>query len=400
MSAPAPLFSIDTDDLSVVRMVTDLVAHGLRARASDVHLEPLQDDVRIRLRVDGRLVDVGHVPHDHHMGLVSRLKILAGMNIVERRRPQDGQFSTSVDGRDVDVRLASVSTVFGEKIVLRLLDKNRTTKGLAELGMPPDTHQLYDTLVHSPFGMVVSAGPTGAGKTTTLYASLRELDAEHTNITTIEDPVEYVFSGINQIRTNEQAGLTFSSGLRALLRQDPDVILVGEIRDAETARLAVQAAHTGHLVLSSIHATDASAALHRFIEMGIESFLVASAVIGIVGQRLLRRVCLRCREPHSPTHTERALLDDLGVALDDHEIVRGAGCTACGGSGYHGRTGIYEVLRVSPRIRTLLIDHGAVDEIRLAATEEGMRPLATAAVDLIRTGTTTVDEMIRTLFHS
>ena len=394
------LAAVDFDDLSVVRMVTDLVAHGLRARASDIHLEPLQDDVRIRLRVDGTLADIGHVPHAHHVGLVSRLKILAGLNIVERRRPQDGQFSTTVDGRAVDVRLASVSTVFGEKVVLRLLDKNRTTKGLGELGMSRDTQLLYDALVHSPFGMVMCAGPTGAGKTTTLYASLRELDAESTNITTIEDPVEYVFSGINQIRTNEQAGLTFSSGLRALLRQDPDVILVGEIRDAETARLAVQAAHTGHLVLTSIHAIDASAALHRFVEMGIESFLVASAVIGVVGQRLLRRICPDCSRLHRLTDAERGFLHDVDESMDEDEATRGAGCATCHGSGYLGRVGIYEVLRVSPRIRALLVERGAVDDIRAAAIEEGMRPLTTAALDLIRSGTTTVDEMIRTLYHA
>lgn len=395
-----PTLPFELDELSAVHMVTELVERGLRDRASDIHLEPLVDDVRIRLRIDGTLLEVGRLSHDQHVGLVSRLKILAGMNIVERRRPQDGQFS--VDGRCVDVRLATVSTVFGEKVVLRLLDKNQRTKGLGELGMPPDTYRTFRSLVHSPFGMVMCAGPTGAGKTTTLYASLLELDADHRNITTIEDPVEYVFSGINQIKTNEQTGLTFASGLRALLRQDPDVILVGEIRDADTARLAVQAAHTGHLVLSSIHATDASAALFRFVEMGIETFLVASAVMGVVGQRLLRCVCTECRQPHRCTPAERAFLTELGAAeICDLEVTaKGRGCDACGGSGYHGRIGVYEVLRVTAGVRNLLLRHGTVEDIRATAISEGMQPLARAAVDLVRRGITGVDDVIRTLCHS
>lgn len=414
MSEPA--LSIDFDALPTVHLVTELVEYGLRCRASDIHLEPLRDDVRIRVRVDGSLIDIGHLPFDHHVSLVSRLKILAGMNIVERRRPQDGQFSTTVDGRDIDVRLASVSTVFGEKVVLRLLDKNRTTKGLTDLGMPADTYRTYSTLIRSPFGMVICAGPTGAGKTTTLYASLLELDADHANITSIEDPVEYVFSGINQIKTNEQAGLTFASGLRALLRQDPDIILVGEIRDPDTARLAVQAAHTGHLVLSSIHASDSTAALYRLLEMDIEGFLVASSVIGVVGQRLLRRICPHCSIAYEPSSSEIDFLRQHGLLSvhcanhdpanrdlanwDDATLWRGEGCSACNGTGYHERIGIYEVLRVTPRIRTALIARNDAEEVRAAAIDEGMRPLLVAAGDLIAARMTTVDEVIRTLYHS
>ncbi len=242
--------SHNDDDGPVVQMVTSLVSQGLRDRASDIHVEPLNDVLRIRYRIDGNLVEAQTLPLHMHSSLVSRLKIMAGMNIVERRRPQDGQFSTTVDGREVDVRVATVSTVFGEKLVMRLLDKRRSTIGLSELGMPKDTHETYSQMVRSPFGMVICAGPTGAGKTTTLYASLMEINDIGKNVTTIEDPVEYVFPGINQVQTNEQAGLTFATGLRALLRQDPDVILVGEIRDADTARIAVQSALTGHFVLS------------------------------------------------------------------------------------------------------------------------------------------------------
>ncbi|MEY4247429.1 MAG: type secretion system protein [Actinomycetota bacterium] len=338
------------DDGPVVQMVTSLVSQGLRDRASDIHIEPLNDILRIRYRIDGNLVEAQTLPLQLHSSLVSRLKIMAGMNIVERRRPQDGQFSTTVDGREVDVRVATVSTVFGEKLVMRLLDKRRSTIGLSELGMPKDTHEMYSQMVRSPFGMVICAGPTGAGKTTTLYASLMEINDIGKNVTTIEDPVEYVFPGINQVQTNEQAGLTFATGLRALLRQDPDVILVGEIRDADTARIAVQSALTGHFVLSSLHGTDAAAALHRLLDMGIEAFLIASSVMGVIGQRLLRRICDSCKQPYEPNSEEMALfhrhLPNSGKTLFFH----GAGCNDCSQTGYRDRIGVYELLKISPAI--------------------------------------------------
>lgn len=379
-------------------MVTELVERGLRYRASDIHLEPLVDDVRIRMRIDGTLLEVGRLSHDQHVGLVSRLKILAGMNIVERRRPQDGQFS--VDGRSVDVRLATLCTVFGEKVVLRLLDKNQRTKGLAELGMPRDTYCTFRSLVHSPFGMVMCAGPTGAGKTTTLYASLLELDADHRNITTIEDPVEYVFPGINQIQTNEQAGLTFATGLKAILRQDPDVILVGEIRDVDTARIAVQSALTGHLVLSSLHGTDSVAALHRFLDMGIEAFLIASSVVGVIGQRLLRRVCDSCKEPYTPGPDELAVFRQHGGGSDKSTFYRGAGCNFCAGTGYRDRIGVYELLRITPEIRRLIVGWATTEELRRLAVAQGMRTMLREAMSLVENDVTTIPEVVRTLFAS
>jgi type IV pilus assembly protein PilB len=333
-----------------------------------------------------------------HLSLVSRLKIMAGMNIVERRRPQDGQFSTVVDGREVDVRVATVATVFGEKLVMRLLDKRRSMIGLGELGMPRDTHEAFSQMIRSPFGMVICAGPTGAGKTTTLYASLLEINNSGKNVTTIEDPVEYVFPGINQVQTNEQAGLTFATGLRALLRQDPDVILVGEIRDPDTARIAVQSALTGHFVLSSLHGTDASAALHRLLDMGIEAFLIASSVMGIIGQRLLRRICDSCKTPYSPDAEELALfhrhLPDNSKELFFH----GTGCDDCSQTGYRDRIGVYELLRISPRIRQLLVDHATTEQVRDAAIEEGMRPMIVEAMNLVDDDVTTVAEVIRTLY--
>jgi type IV pilus assembly protein PilB len=295
---------IDLDDQApVVQLVNRVVGQALRDRASDIHIEPLDDRVRIRFRIDGHLVETFTMPMGVHAPLTSRLKIMSGMNIVEKRRPQDGQFSTVVDGRDVDVRVGSVSTVFGEKIVMRILDKQRSMIGLDQLGFPRETYLHYSKLIHSPFGMVICAGPTGAGKTTTLYATLAEINSLGKNVTTIEDPVEYIVPGINQIQTNDQAGLTFATGLKAILRQDPDVILVGEMRDVDTARIAVQSALTGHFVLSSLHGTDSVSALHRLLDMGIEAFLVASSVVGVIGQRLLR-VGIRPHQPSAGLRTD------------------------------------------------------------------------------------------------
>jgi type IV pilus assembly protein PilB len=323
---------------------------------------------------------------------------MAGMNIVERRRPQDGQFSTTVDGREVDVRVATVSTVFGEKLVMRLLDKRRSTIGLSELGMPHDTHALYSQMVRSPFGMVICAGPTGAGKTTTLYASLMEINDIGKNVTTIEDPVEYVFPGINQVQTNEQAGLTFATGLRALLRQDPDVILVGEIRDADTARIAVQSALTGHFVLSSLHGTDAAAALHRLLDMGIEAFLIASSVMGVIGQRLLRRICDSCKQPYEPDAEEMALFQHHLPKSEKTLFFHGVGCQDCSQTGYRDRIGVYELLKLSPAIRQLIVEHATTERVRQLAIDEGMRPMIAEAINLVDSDITTVAEVIRTLY--
>ena len=390
--------SHNDDDGPVVHMVTSLVSQGLRDRASDIHIEPLNDILRIRYRIDGNLVEAQTLPLHLHSSLVSRLKIMAGMNIVERRRPQDGQFSTTVDGREVDVRVATVSTVFGEKLVMRLLDKRRSTIGLSELGMPHDTHALYSQMVRSPFGMVICAGPTGAGKTTTLYASLMEINDIGKNVTTIEDPVEYVFPGINQVQTNEQAGLTFATGLRALLRQDPDVILVGESRDADTARIAVQSALTGHFVLSSLHGTDAAAALHRLLDMGIEAFLIASSVMGVIGQRLLRRICDSCKQPYEPDAEEMALFQHHLPKSEKTLFFHGVGCQDCSQTGYRDRIGVYELLKLSPAIRQLIVEHATTERVRQLAIDEGMRPMIAEAINLVDSDITTVAEVIRTLY--
>jgi len=281
----------------VVQVVRLLLTQGLRDRASDIHIEPQDDRIRVRYRVDGALHDVLDLPGTMGPAIVSRVKILAGMNIVERRRPQDGQISLELEGRALDIRVATTSVVGGEKVVMRLLDKSRPIFRLSQLGMSPDVAERYSELLKSPYGMVICSGPTGSGKTTTLYGSLTEINTPERNIMTIEDPVEYTIGSINQIQINVQAGVTFAGGLKSILRQDPDVILVGEIRDAETARIAVQSALTGHFVLSSLHATDSVSALHRLLDMGIESFLVASSITAVISQRLLRRVCDNCSEP-------------------------------------------------------------------------------------------------------
>ena len=388
------------DQAPVIQLVNRIVSQAMRDRASDIHLEPQDEEVRVRFRIDGHLVEAFLLPMGAHAALTSRLKIMSGMNIVEKRRPQDGQFSTVIDGKEVDVRVASVATVFGEKIVMRILDKTRSMIGLSELGFPRETYLHYSKMIHSPFGMVICAGPTGAGKTTTLYASLLEVNTSGKNITTVEDPVEYVFPGINQIQTNDQAGLTFATGLKAILRQDPDVILVGEIRDADTARIAVQSALTGHLVLSSLHGTDSVAALHRFLDMGIEAFLIASSVVGVIGQRLLRRVCDSCKEPYTPGADELAVFRQHSGGSEKSTFYRGNGCNFCANTGYRDRIGVYELLRITPELRRLIVGWATTEELRRLAVAQGMRTMLREAMALVESDVTTIPEVVKTLFAS
>jgi type IV pilus assembly protein PilB len=385
------------EDAPIVQVVGRILTQAMRDRASDVHIEPSELGIRVRYRIDGALKAVLTLPSSMGVGLISRIKIMAGMNIVERRRPQDGQLRTEIDGREVDVRVATVATIWGEKCVMRLLDRTRSVFRMSELGMPDDAAATYSAFVRAPFGMVLCAGPTGSGKTTTLYATLTEIADESRNVMTIEDPVEYVFPSINQIQTNEQAGLTFATGLRSILRQDPDVILVGEIRDVETARIAVQSALTGHMVLSSLHATDSVSALHRFLDMGIESFLVASSVVGIVGQRLVRRICPACKAPHILTDAERAFYEESG-GPEKKEFVLGLGCNFCSGTGYQGRIGVYELLRITPEIKRLVVGWATQDELRRLAERQGMRSLRQQAIELVAQDITTVSEVIRSIY--
>jgi type IV pilus assembly protein PilB len=386
-----------TDDAPVVQVVARILTQAKRDRASDVHIEPSQDIVRVRFRIDGALKEVLLLPSSMGVGLVSRIKIMAGMNIVERRRSQDGQLTTEIDGVSTDVRVATASTIWGEKCVLRILDNTRSVLRLNDLGMPTDTHATFSKLVRAPFGMVLCAGPTGSGKTTTLYATLTEVSDSTRNVMTIEDPVEFIFPSINQIQTNEQAGLTFATGLKAILRQDPDVILVGEIRDVETARIAVQSALTGHFVLSSLHATDSVSALHRFLDMGIESFLIASSVIAIVGQRLVRRICPSCKTTYTPTDDEQLFYKESGGPEKD-VFFHGTGCNFCGNTGYQDRIGVYELLRMTPEIKRLIVGWATQDELRRLAQKQGMRTLTEEAISLVAQDVTTISEVIRSIY--
>jgi type IV pilus assembly protein PilB len=385
------------DNAPVVQVVTRIITQAVRSRASDIHIEPQDTQVRVRFRIDGALVPAATLPVGIGQALVSRIKIMADMNIVERRRPQDGQLEVTVDGHALDVRVATAATIWGEKAVLRLLDKSRSLLDIAKLGMAEDTATDFSKLIRSPFGMVICVGPTGSGKTTTLYAALSEIDDPSRNITTIEDPVEYVVPSINQIQINEQAGITFAGGLKSILRQDPDIILVGEIRDVETARIAVQSALTGHFVLSSLHATDATSGLHRFIDMGIESFLIASSVIAIVAQRLVRRICSACKEPYEPTADELLLYERWGGKAKAR-FTHGAGCNFCGQTGYAERVGVYELLRISEEIRELVVKQASQDELSSRARYEGMRTLRDEGLRLIESDVTTIAEILRTIY--
>jgi type IV pilus assembly protein PilB len=385
------------DDAPVVQVAQLIVTQALRDRASDVHIEPQGDNLRVRFRIDGALHDALMLPIGMAPALTSRFKILANMNIVERRRPQDGQLTMDIDGREIDIRVSTVATIWGECCVLRILDKGRSLIRMSDLGMPQDTQAQIAHLIRNPFGMVLSAGPTGSGKTTSLYAALAEIDEPHRNIMTIEDPVEYIFPTINQIQTHEQAGITFATGLRSILRQDPDVILVGEIRDVDTARVAVQSALSGHFVLSSIHATDCAAALHRFLDMGIESFLIASSVVAIMAQRLVRRTCPSCMVPYHPPADELAFYDE-GEGQPKSTFWRGEGCNFCGGTGYRGRIGVFEVMRITPEIKRLVVGWATQEELQRMAVSQGMRTLRQESIRLVEQDVTTVDEVLRTIY--
>ncbi|MBV6509111.1 MAG: hypothetical protein JJLCMIEE_02179 [Acidimicrobiales bacterium] len=392
----ADTFTVD-ENAPVVQVVNLIITQAVRRRASDIHVEPTGEDIRIRYRIDGALSDAIRLPEKMGQAIVSRVKVMSDMNIVERRRSQDGQFTVEIDGRPLDARVATTLTINGEKVVMRLLEKGRTLLQLEDLGMPHDTVESYMELVRAPLGMVICTGPTGSGKTTTLYATLAEINDVSRNVMTIEDPVEYVFSGINQLQINEQAAMTFATGLKAILRQDPDIILVGEIRDVETARIAVQSALTGHFVLSSMHSVDAAAALHRFLDMGIESFLVSSAVNGVVGQRLVRRNCPSCLTTYEPPPEHRQLFNQT-LNRDKHTWIRGLGCNFCNHTGYQERIGVYELLRVTDTIRDMLTQNATHREIRAQGVSDGMRTMQVEALRLVEQDITTVDEVIRSVY--
>jgi general secretion pathway protein E len=381
----------------LVQSLNLIIDEAVKARASDIHIEPEEDRLRIRYRIDGTLQDTMSLPINIHRALISRVKILSQLNIADHFRPQDGQFSTESKGRQIDVRVATAPTVQGERATLRLLDKSLAVLGLSELGMLPDTLAKYEGMLKVPYGMILISGPTGAGKTTTLYASINSLDTQGRNIITIEDPAEYRFKDINQIQVNPQAGITFASGLRSILRHDPDVILVGEIRDAETANIAVQAALTGHLMLSSIHANDTPSVLPRLVDLKVEPFLVASAVIGIVAQRMVRRVCPDCGHlTEAPLVEQMAYEKEMGEK--ETEFLYGTGCKSCAYTGYLGRTGIFEILTMSETIGGMVCNQASSSAIRSQALREGMTSIGNDGMRKVKEGITTPAEVLRNAY--
>jgi len=381
----------------IVRTADLLLAQAVRDRASDIHLEPQADCLRVRLRIDGVLHEAMELPKDIHPALLSRFKVMAGMNIAERRRPQDGQISTEVEGKRIDLRAATSDSVHGEMMVLRVLDKSVSLMSLRELGFSPVAMERYIRLLRSPFGMVLVGGPTGSGKTTTLYASVNQLNQTERNIITIEDPVEYQFEGINQIQVNEKADITFANGLRSLMRLDPDVILVGEIRDTDTARIASQAALTGHLVLSSIHANDAVGVLLRLLDLGVEPFLVVSSLVGVAAQRMVRRVCPYCATDAEPTAEEKLLFEtELGESLET--VRRGTGCNLCAHTGFMGRTAVFEVLMLNDELRRLIVAGATASALREQSIADGMVTMRRDGMVKAKQGIVTPAEVIRCVY--
>ncbi len=377
----------------VIRMVNLLISRAAEGRASDIHFEPFEDRLVVRYRIDGILHEAESPPKRLQAAVISRLKIMARMNIAESRLPQDGRIRMDLPGHDLDIRVSSVPTVYGESVVLRLLDRASVFIGLEDLGFEPGMLATFDRLIRRPYGMILVTGPTGSGKTTTLYGALAKINSTDRKIITIEDPVEYQLAGINQIQVKAKIGLDFASGLRSIVRQDPDVIMVGEIRDRETAEIAVQSALTGHLVFSTVHTNDAPGAVTRLRDMGVENYLISSSVIGIMAQRLVRRVCPDCR---TADPSQAALLRQMGVAPPANaDFVHGTGCESCAGTGFRGRVGIFEIMPVDEAVRRLVMTDPGADTIRNLAISQGMVTLRRDGFTKVFRGLTTLAEVIR-----
>jgi type IV pilus assembly protein PilB len=388
------------DDAPVVRLVNSIIAGAVDERASDIHFEPQSNEMVVRYRVDGVLRPVTSVPLRLANGVVSRIKIMADLDIAERRLPQDGRVGLSSGGRSLDLRVASLPTVHGEKVVIRVLDRGTALLRMEELGFTTDVLARYEKVYRRPYGAVLVTGPTGSGKSTTLYATLNQLNSVEKNVITVEDPVEYRMAGVNQVQVNSKAGLSFAAGLRSILRCDPDIVMIGEIRDRDTAQIAIESALTGHLVLATMHTNDAAGTLSRLTKMGIEPFLTSSALIGVLAQRLARRLCPHCRE--RTMMRQDALRDAAGTSLprnlpDPVPVYRAAGCARCSGTGYKGRMGIYEMLTMSEEVERLFMSGASSDEIRRQARREGMRTLREDGVLKVLNGLTTLDELARTV---
>jgi type IV pilus assembly protein PilB len=385
------------EDAPIVKLVNAIMTQAVADRASDVHIEPREHDVRIRFRVDGVLIEpMPPAPKNIQNGLISRMKVMADLNIAEKRIPQDGRIGMKVGGKALDLRMATLPTVYGEKVVLRILDTSQAMLRLEDLGFLEDAYKRYSASFRKPYGAILVTGPTGSGKSTTMYGTLNILNETEKNIITVEDPVEYRLAGVNQIQVNVKAGLTFASALRSILRSDPDIVLIGEIRDKETATIAIEAALTGHLVLSSLHTNDASSAITRLVEMDVETFLVASAIDCVVGQRLARKLCERCRSAYRPDENElyAAGYPDW-LWPDIQQLFKPAGCPACANTGFRGRIGLYEVMQMSEEIERLTVDRASADAVKAVAVQQGMMTLRDDGLEKVRMGLTSLEEVAR-----
>ena len=389
----------DTGEGGVIKLVNKILSEGVELRASDIHIEPFATRVRIRYRVDGVLVEKENPPYRYLLPILSRLKIMAGIDISEKRRPQDGRIKTSLKGRDFDLRLSLLPTVYGQSAVMRILDRSNIKVNIRDLGLAEDDFARFQNLIKRPNGIFLVTGPTGSGKTTTLYSAINELNTTERKIITAEDPVEYYLPGINQCEVKHNIGLDFARIIRAMLRQAPNVILVGEIRDAETAKIAIEASLTGHLVFSTLHTNDAPSAITRLIDIGVQPFLVASSIIAVMAQRLVRRICPKCKEPYTPTPADIKASGLTAEQIGNGKFVRGKGCSNCNKTGYRGRQGIYEMLRLDGKLREMAFKGSSAQEMRRHAKSKGMRNLLDDGMLKVCKGMTTFEEVLSTCHH-
>lgn len=381
----------DVNSAPVVKMIDYLFKNSVEMKASDIHIEPFEHEIRIRYRIDGKLQTINILGIESLGPLVTRIKILSGLNIAERRIPQDGRIMTSVNGKEIDLRVSILPVVNGEKIVIRILNTGGSTLSKDQLGMSEDNMKRLDRMIANPHGIILVTGPTGSGKSTSLYSILKELNSTSVNIITVEDPVEFTMAGVNQVSVNEKAGLTFANGLRSILRQDPDIIMIGEIRDEETAEIATRAAITGHLVLSTLHTNDAPSSIIRLVDMGIKPYLVSTSVVGVMAQRLVRKICNNCKEPYEANVYEKEI---LGQAIDNPLVLhRGKGCGYCNETGYSGRIGIYEIMEMTRKHREAINSGGNSDVLRDISIANGMKTLESECIDFVLSGITTIEEL-------
>jgi type II secretory ATPase GspE/PulE/Tfp pilus assembly ATPase PilB-like protein len=387
-----------TAQTPIAQTVDLIITQAVRDRASDIHIEPQESRLRIRFRIDGTLYDMFSLPLSAHIPLVSRIKILSDMNIAEQRRPQDGQMSFNTGEKQIDIRVASLATAYGERMALRILDKSLALYTLQELGLMPENLKKFEKMIKAPYGLFLVGGPTGSGKTTSLYALLNSLNRSERNIMTIEDPIEYRFEDINQTQVNSKAGVTFPGGLRAIMRHDPNIILIGEIRDKETSQIAVQSALTGHLVLSSIHANNSVGVLFRLLDLGVEPFLIVSTVIGISTQRMVKRICPHCRRGYIPTETDSRIFETEKMVMPGKLYTRGAGCNLCSNTGYSGRIGLFEVMLMSENIRKMVISNVNAIDIENQALKEGLVTMRNDGLQKVIQGIIPLDEVMRSVF--